>query len=88
MGSQKKTIELQYDSRGNRSALIDHDGGRFTYTYDAVNRITQVQNPQGDRTSFSYDDAGRRILKKLANGTRHCHWSLVICHWGLRAGQG
>jgi YD repeat-containing protein len=35
-----------------------------------VNRITQVQNPQGDRTSYSYDDAGRRTLKKMSNGTR------------------
>jgi uncharacterized protein RhaS with RHS repeats len=54
MGSQIKRIRYQFDSRGNRSALIDHDGGRFTYTYDAVNRITQVQNPQGDRTSYAY----------------------------------
>ena len=59
-----------YDSRGNRKALIDQDGGRFTYSYDAVNRITQVINPQWDRTTYGYDPAGRRSVKKLANGTR------------------
>jgi YD repeat-containing protein len=29
-----------------------------------------VQNPQGDRTSYSYDPAGRRTVKEMANGTR------------------
>ena len=70
MGSAIKTIRYVYDSRGNRRALVDQDGGRFTYTYNAVNRIKEVQNPQGDRTSYSYDPAGRRTLKQLANGTR------------------
>ncbi len=35
-----------------------------------VKRLTQVINPQGERTSYSYDAAGRRTLKKLANGSR------------------
>ena len=65
MGSTIKTLRYVYDTRGNRKALIDQDGGRFTY--DAVNRISQVQNPQGDRTSYRYD---RRTLKKMASGTR------------------
>ena len=70
MGTPTKRIQYRYDSRGNGKALIDQGGGLFTHTYDAVNRISQVQNPQGDRTSYSYDDAGRRTLKRMANGTR------------------
>ena len=54
VGCPTKTIQYRYDSRGNRSASIDQDGGRFTYSYDSVNRIKQVQNPQGDRTAYGY----------------------------------
>ncbi len=35
-----------------------------------MQRLTQVINPQGERTSYSYDAAGRRTVKKLANGSR------------------
>jgi hypothetical protein len=38
MGSPKKRLQYSYDVRGNRSALVDHDGGRFTYSYDSVGR--------------------------------------------------
>ncbi len=47
MGSPKKRLQYTYDSRGNRRSLVDPDGGRFTYAYDGMNRITQVQNPGG-----------------------------------------
>jgi len=33
-------------------------------------RITRVQNPDSDRTSFVYDNASRRTVKYPANGTR------------------
>ena len=42
----KKRIQYRYTPTGQRSALIDPDGGRFTYTYDSVKRLTQVINPQ------------------------------------------
>jgi YD repeat-containing protein len=72
MGTQTKRIRYQYDSRGNRSALIDHDGGRFTYTYDAVNRITQVQNPQGTAPAIrtATTDGGRSRSWPMAPGPR------------------
>ena len=46
MGTSIKTLRYVYDSRGNRKALIDQDGGRFTYTYDAVNRISHILGMQ------------------------------------------
>jgi uncharacterized protein RhaS with RHS repeats len=70
MGSPIKRIRYQFDAVGNRKALIDHDGGRFTYSDDSVNRITRVLNPQGDRTTTATTRPGRRTVKKLANGTR------------------
>ena len=66
----KKRIQYRYTPTGQRSLLIDPDGGRFTYLYDNVKRLTTVINPQGERTSYVYDAAGRRTLKKLANGSR------------------
>ena len=66
----KKRIQYRYTPTGQRSLLIDPDGGRFTYLYDNVKRLTTVINPQGERTSYVYDAAGRRTVKKLANGSR------------------
>lgn len=51
MGTQTKRIQYRCDSRGRRSALIDHNGGRLTCFYDAVHRITQVLSPHEDRTT-------------------------------------
>ncbi len=70
MGSSKKRIQYRYDAVGNRSLMIDPDGGRTTYSYDSLKRIKSLINPQGERTSYSYDADGRRTVKKLANGTR------------------
>ncbi|MCA8990770.1 MAG: RHS repeat-associated core domain-containing protein [Planctomycetaceae bacterium] len=70
MGSPKKRVQYRYDSVGNRSLMIDPDGGRTTYAYDALSRLTSLVNPQGERTTYAYDAAGRRTVKKLANGTR------------------
>ncbi len=47
---------------------VDPDGGRFTYVYDAANRLTKLSNPQGDVTTFSYDVGNRRTHQILANG--------------------
>jgi len=37
---------------------------------EPADRIAWLENPWNERTSFSCDAAGRRTLKKLANGTR------------------
>jgi YD repeat-containing protein len=41
-----------------------------TEWFNAADRIAWLQNPWNERTSFTHDAAGRRTLKKLANGTR------------------
>lgn len=50
--------------------MIDPDGGRFTYSYLPDGLISQVINPQLERTTFGYDLAGREIAKYLANFAR------------------
>jgi YD repeat-containing protein len=68
MGSSRRTVQYRYDSRRNKSVMIDADGGWFSYSYDAVNRLMRVINPQGERTTYTYDAGRRRTLTKLANG--------------------
>ena len=48
MGSPAKTIRYEYDIRGNRSLMVDPDGGRFTYAYNPLNQLSHQVNPQGD----------------------------------------
>ena len=36
-----KRIQYRYTPTGQRSSLIDPDGGRFTYSYDSVKRLSK-----------------------------------------------
>jgi YD repeat-containing protein len=40
-----KTITYSYDPNGNRATLRDPDGGRFTYSHDAADRIASASSP-------------------------------------------
>lgn len=70
MSSMTKIVRYEYDAVGNRKLMVDPDGGRFTYAYDSLNRISHLVNPQAEHTTYAYDANGRRTLKLLANGTR------------------
>jgi RHS repeat-associated protein len=50
----------RYDSRGNVMTLADPDGTR-TFSYDALNRVTRVQNADGTIETFSYDAIGNIV---------------------------
>ncbi len=58
--NQAFTISYTYDADGNRIGMST-PWGNFTYTYDALNRMTSVTNPQGETFKFSYDTDGRRV---------------------------
>ena len=65
-----RTVHCEYDAIGNRSVMIDPDGGRRTYTYDGASRLSSLVDPWGERTTFQYDALGRATLLEQANGTR------------------
>jgi len=61
--AQQHTTTYQYDSRGNRTAVIDPINGAShptTFTYDMMNRLTAISYPDGSSVGFGYDSRGRR----------------------------
>jgi RHS repeat-associated protein len=42
--------------------------GTFTYTYDALDRLTSITNPSNEVTTFVYDDISRRDIITYDNG--------------------
>ena len=64
-----KSIRYEYDKAGNRTKMIDPNGGTTTYTWDLNNRLTQITNPRNETTSFTYDNAGRLLQQQHFNGT-------------------
>jgi len=63
------TIRYEYDMAGNRTKMIDPDGGVTNYVYDGNNRLVQLTNPSGETTTFTYDLAGRLTEQRNHNGT-------------------
>ena len=57
-------ITYTYDASGNRTGM-GTPWGAYSYTYDALNRVTDIVNPQGTRINFKYDAAGRRQAKSI-----------------------
>ena len=48
--------------------MTDPDGGRFTYTFDAKNRLAVLNNPQAERTGYAYDAIDRVLRQQAGNG--------------------
>ncbi len=56
--------------RLQRKYLIEPEGLRFTYVFDAAGRTSFVANPQAQRATWSYDAASRVTGIHYANTTR------------------
>src|SRR5258708_6118350 len=59
--TQNRLVGFQYDSAGNMT-----NDGRHTYTYDAENRLLQVDG--GATASYVYDALGHRVEKATPAG--------------------
>jgi RHS repeat-associated protein len=62
-------ITYEYDSVGNRTRMVDPQGGATLYVYDELNRPTRLTNPRSQIATFAYDRLSRRTQLNLANGT-------------------
>ena len=68
INSWGKTISYDHNPAGNRTLMVDPDGGQTTYTYDANNRLSTMTNALGT-TTMTYDSVGRLTRQDNANGT-------------------
>jgi RHS repeat-associated protein len=62
------SIEYKYDNMGNRTAIII-DEDTTQYTYDSLNRLKTVIDPDCGITSYTYDAVGNRESVIYPNGT-------------------
>ena len=60
---------VTYGSNGNFSA---YDG--WTYSYDAMNRVTAVTQSGGPSASFYYDGLGRQVARTEDGTTTYSVW--------------
>ena len=56
-------LKLQYDKKGNITAMQQGEHGRFQYCYDSYNRVTESIDANGNSTKYEYD--GRNRLKRV-----------------------
>jgi YD repeat-containing protein len=56
---RNRQVKYEYGKAGELAAVIDPDGGRTEYLYDAAYREISRKLPNGLRTRKSYDGAGR-----------------------------
>jgi len=57
-----------YDGCGNLVTELDIDG-TTTYTYDELNRLESVTEPDGKLTEYTYDAAGNRETETVTDGS-------------------
>ena len=73
-GTRNLATSLEYDARGNRTAVVAPNGRRTTTAYDLADRVVRVVDndvaspalPGEDvTTEYAYDAAGHRIAERL-----------------------
>jgi len=60
---------MAYDVDANRTKLIDTDGGYFTTTYDALDRVQTVVNPSNVKFTLQYDLDSRSTTIQTGNNS-------------------
>lgn len=68
--TEKGTTSYTYDAVGN--ILTD---GVHTFTYDELNRITQVEKEGQVVSQYGYDSSNRRLFKTVGGTTTHYHYN-------------
>ncbi len=66
-----------YDAVGNRTSVVELDGSRVTYSYDASYQLTREQRSGATAidASYAYDGLGNRLTKTDATGITTCTYN-------------
>jgi len=66
-----QTMTFTYDNVGNRITREDYNGDDTTYTYDDLNRLTNIaySGASGENATYTYDDLSRMLTAVNAAGT-------------------
>lgn len=69
-GDELRVWTTQYEYRADdlRTAVIDSQGNRRTYTYDGIGRIIEMNDPNMGVVQYSYDEAGNVVERTDAAG--------------------
>jgi RHS repeat-associated protein len=57
-----------YDSRGDRTAVITPSGAVIRFRYDSARQLTEMIDPNGSVTGYGYDNAGQLVMITDAKG--------------------
>lgn len=69
MGGISRTLSYIYDRNGNRERITHPDQNYFTYSFDALNRISTLnEGASNNLVSVKYNDIGRRKIIQRQGG--------------------
>ena len=60
--SGSRTFSYSYNSRGNLESAVDPIGRTTTYSYDLMDRVTHIENPDYSVIEFQYDEKGNMTV--------------------------
>ena len=89
-GTLIKSAELTYDANGNRSTQAITEGANTdttTYSWDALDRLTAVEMPDGTTHTYSYDHRTRRHGITRSGGSLPPHQTALTFTGGLSAAE-
>ncbi|MES9888922.1 MAG: RHS repeat-associated core domain-containing protein [Candidatus Sedimenticola sp. 6PFRAG1] len=62
-----QTTDISYDAVGNVTSITQPDGSFVHYSYDNTNRLTGLEDSEGNRISYSLDSMGNRLEVKISD---------------------
>jgi RHS repeat-associated protein len=84
-------IEYEYDGAGRLVSKIDrresNSTRRWTYAWDAKDRLRSLKTPESESWEYCYDPFGRRCLKKGATREIRFIWDKDVLLHELEAGK-
>jgi len=69
-GPFSKAMSYTYDQVGNRKTMTYPEGQTITYTWDALNRLTNLQDSNLGNWTFGYDAGSRRATLRHPTGVK------------------